>query len=131
MFRKNINKKAAAAVLSASLLGGAGVASVISPTQAYAADNASSSTTQITPRGPGQHLKDVLGSLVGKGTISQEQSDAVIKALEESRPTDGMGPRDGRGFRHKYRANAAPTDTDPTETESTEGENATPAPASS
>jgi hypothetical protein len=44
--------------------------------------------------GPRQFLTSALADLVTAGSITQEQSDAIVAALEAAKPTDG-GPRGG------------------------------------
>ena len=46
---------------------------------------------------PGQHMADAIAPLVQDGTITQEQADAVIAALEAARPEGGPGMGHGRG----------------------------------
>lgn len=101
----NISRKATAALLAASLAGGAGVGAIMTtPMVAFAADASTESTAEATARTPGQWITDALKGLVDKGTITQEQSDAVAKALEDARPE---GPRGGFLMHHSPASEAA------------------------
>ncbi|HKY14446.1 MAG TPA: hypothetical protein VJM33_05940, partial [Microthrixaceae bacterium] len=54
---------------------------------------------EVRKAGKGQWVADALAPLVENGTLTQEQADAVIKALQDARP-DGPGRGHGRGHHH-------------------------------
>jgi hypothetical protein len=89
------SKKIAAAAMGAALLGGSGLATLMT-TGAYAADSSSSSSSSTATKAePGQWMSDALAKLVTAGTLTQAQADAVTTALEAARPEGGPGQ--GRG----------------------------------
>ena len=47
---------------------------------------------------PGQHMADALAPLVADGTLTQDQADEVIAALEAARPQGGPGMGHGGGM---------------------------------
>ncbi len=85
-----MRRKIRNAAIAASLIGGAGVLSM--PMTAFAEDTSTAATAQATAKSPAQWAKDALKGLVDKGTITQEQSDAVAQALQDARPPGGHGP---------------------------------------
>jgi hypothetical protein len=70
---------------------------------AQAADPGSSSSTAPADPAPkperGAWLRGALAPLVQKGTITQDQADAVIAALEAAKPAKGRGGPGHKGFR--------------------------------
>lgn len=89
-----MNKTFAAGTLAASLaVGGLAGAALGAPGVAGATDLTSSAAATATD-GAGW-VQDALSGLVGDGTITQGQADAVETALEHARPE-----RQGHGFRH-------------------------------
>lgn len=102
-----MNKKLAAAAVGASLLTGAGAGALLSiPGTATAQAPASSAATAATaaattPTPPAPPwVTDALKKLVDAGTITQAQSDAILRALLAAAPP-GRGPgRPGRAFGH-------------------------------
>jgi hypothetical protein len=93
------NRKVAGVVMAGSLLGAAMAGSFVAPPlAAFAADTSTTATAQATARTPGQWITDSLKGLVGKGTITQAQSDAVAAALKDAQPKGGPGGgHGGRG----------------------------------
>ena len=101
-------KKLAAAALTASLVGG-GAVGLYSPVAAFAQSTA---TTVAQADATPTWMSDALTKLVGAGTVTQAQADAVQQALTDARPDRGpgfgkhMGPRGSDGPRrrcHGYR----------------------------
>jgi polyhydroxyalkanoate synthesis regulator phasin len=87
-----MKKKFTPAVVAASLVGGIAIGSFVAPPMAaFAADTSTAEAAETTARSPGQWITDSLKGLVDKGTITQEQSDAVATALEESKPQGPFG----------------------------------------
>jgi polyhydroxyalkanoate synthesis regulator phasin len=102
-----MKKRVTSAVAAASVAGGVVIGSFLAPPMtAFAADGSTSATAQATARTPGQWITDSLKGLVDKGTITQEQSDAVAETLKEARPKVGFG-HGGGGFGHLDTAKAA------------------------
>jgi hypothetical protein len=92
------SKRIAAAAMGAALLGGSGLATLMT-TGAYAADSTSSSSSSTaTKADPGQWMSDALAKLVTAGTLTQAQADAVTTALEAARPEGGPGRGGGPGL---------------------------------
>jgi hypothetical protein len=89
-----MNKTFAAAAMAASLtVGGLAGAAIGVPGIAGATD-LTTGAVDTASRGAGW-VQDALSGLVGDGTITQEQADAVETALQDARPE-----RQGHGFRH-------------------------------
>jgi len=106
---KKTNKLAALG-LSAGLLAGAGSGMILSMSGAAGAQTGSATTQAAARPAPGEKLKEVLASLVADGTLTQEQSDKVIAAIEAARPAAGEGPRGGgKGGRERPGLQAAAT----------------------
>lgn len=96
--------------LTAGLLGG-GAAGIALTTPGIAQGQSSTTSTTTTGNGNGKvangagqsFLQQTLAPLVNKGTITQAQADAVIKAIEGARPGRGVarpgfgGPGEFRG----------------------------------
>lgn len=66
-------------------------------------DSTTDSTTPADPAAPakpdpGEFLQDTLQPLIDDGTLTQEQADKVIAALQDARPFAGHGPGGGPGF---------------------------------
>jgi hypothetical protein len=91
-----MHRKLAAAVVVASMVGGAGAGiALTTPGLAGAADTA----TAAAPKTPPPFVTDALKKLVDAGTINQSQADAVAAALAAAQPPrgpggPGHGPRD-------------------------------------
>jgi hypothetical protein len=93
-----MNKRLAAAGISASLLAGAaGFAIGVTGT----ADAQSGSPTTTAPStakpNPDTWLRDALKPLLDNNTLNQAQIDAVVKALADARPAGKGGPHEGIG----------------------------------
>lgn len=93
-----MSKKKVAAVLittAAVSISTIGVATASSKSSTTRVSTTSVSTSGI--KGPRADFAAVLASLVTKGTITQAQSDAIVKALDEARAADEanrpMGPK--------------------------------------
>ena len=95
-------KKSLAAVgLAAGLLtGGAAGALVATPGLGGAQEEIETPAEDGNRPEPGTHLRDALAPLVEDGTITQEQSDAVVATLLDALPEHPRGGpgRFGRGF---------------------------------
>jgi hypothetical protein len=92
--------------------GSGGAAAQTSPTapdttapDSSAPDTSAPDSTDADTKDPGSWLQDALAPLVADGTITQDQADAVVAALQEARPDRGPGfgpgrhgPFGGRGF---------------------------------
>jgi hypothetical protein len=97
-----MHRKLAAAVVVASMVGGAGAGiALTTPGLAGAADTATTSgtSTAAAPTTPPPFVTDALKKLVDAGTINQSQADAVAAALAAAQPPrgpggPGHGPRD-------------------------------------
>jgi hypothetical protein len=90
-----MNKRLAAAAVSASLLaGGAGFA--IGVTGTAGAQSGSPTTTAPSTAKPNSDawIRETLKPLLDNGTLTQAQIDAVAKALEDAHPA-GKGPKVG------------------------------------
>lgn len=95
-----MRKQIATVGLAAALVaGGAGALALVVPAVSSAQSTPDTSTTQSAdPNGDrGSHLADTLQPLIDDGTLTQEQADAVIAALETVRPEGGMGHGRGPG----------------------------------
>jgi polyhydroxyalkanoate synthesis regulator phasin len=87
-----MKKRVTSAVAAASVAGGVVIGSFLAPPMAaFAADSSTSTTAEATARTPGQWITDSLKGLVDKGTITQEQSDAVASTLKDAQPKGGFG----------------------------------------
>jgi hypothetical protein len=89
-----MKKQLAALGMSAALLGGGALGTVLmSPTTASAESSTASSTDTSTASSakPGAWMSDALAKLVDAGTLTQSQSDAVAAALAAARPEGGPG----------------------------------------
>ena len=94
-------KKVLAAIAAAGVLvAGAFTASVVAGSDTATAQTEEEST-EVTPRGPGSLLSEVLDELVAEGTIDQDTADEIAAAIEakveEKRASGEFGPR---GHRH-------------------------------
>ncbi len=100
-----IPKKIVAAGLAAGLVGGGAAGAVLSTSGVSGAETAAvtqdDTTTTAPPEGerpdPGSHLSDALAPLVEDGTITQEQADAVVEAIQAARPEGSGGEHGHRG----------------------------------
>ena len=94
-----MSKKKVAAVLittAAVSISTIGVATAASKSSTTRVSTTSVSTAGI--KGPRADFAAVLASLVTKGTITQAQSDAIVKALDEARAADmANGPKGPMG----------------------------------
>lgn len=94
-----MSKKKVAAVLittAAVSISTIGVATAASKSSTTRVSTTSVSTSGI--KGPRADFAAVLASLVTKGTITQAQSDAIVKALDEARAADmANGPKGPMG----------------------------------
>lgn len=84
---ENSRKRRIASVAAGSLLvAGSGLVAGIAMAGSASADDSISASETTTPRDPGTRIKDFLGSvlsgLVSKGTITQEQSDAITSGID-------------------------------------------------
>jgi len=93
--KETMNKRLAAAGVSASLLAGA-AGFAIGVTGTAGAQSGSPTTTAPAPAKPKADawIQDALKPLLDNGTLTQAQIDAVTKALQDARPA-GKGPLDG------------------------------------
>jgi hypothetical protein len=89
--------------ITASLLVGAGgIASAQDATSPSAPTTKTAATTKAAPKTEaggqtrGQRMQDVLAPLVTSGTLTQSQSDAVIKAFQDHAATERAAGRGGR-----------------------------------
>jgi polyhydroxyalkanoate synthesis regulator phasin len=82
-------------MLQATGPAGAASAPIVAPIDTTGTDTDNGGTTG-TRAG---RLADVLAPLVEDGTLTQAQADAVIEALQASRPEGGRGDREPRGGR--------------------------------
>ena len=84
-----MRKTIAAATVAASLAAGGLAGSVVAtPTLAGAAEDAAGTGSRAMG-----WVQQALGGLVGDGTITQAQADAVATALRDARPERGFGRR--------------------------------------
>ena len=94
-----MSKKKVAAVLittAAVSISTIGVATAASKSSTTRVSTTSVSTAGI--KGPRADFAAVLASLVTKGTITQAQSDAIVKAMDEARAADmANGPKGPKG----------------------------------
>ncbi len=115
-----MKKRFAAAGLAAGLAGGAiaGIAlthpsisgaQTDTTTAPSTSTDQAPSTDQAAPADKGAWLEDTLAPLVSNGTITQAQADAVIAAIEASRPPMGPGGPGGHRFGHGPDLEAAAT----------------------
>jgi len=82
--------------LAAGLVAGGAAGLVLVPASALGQPTARpTATAEHERKAPGEHLRAVLAPLVAKGTITQAQADAVIKALQDARPPAGSGRHHG------------------------------------
>ncbi|MDZ7674431.1 MAG: hypothetical protein U5K30_05125 [Acidimicrobiales bacterium] len=83
----------AAAAMAGALTVGAGTgAALFAPDLVNAQTVDTTESTEAQRPEPGQRLTDALAPLVDDGTITQEQADAVVAAIEEARPERMRGP---------------------------------------
>lgn len=88
----------AATLVAGSLLTGAGAGALLfTPTGASAADPPPASASAPAPSDHDNWISSALTPLVGDGTITQAQADAVTSALEAARPEPGPGGRGPAG----------------------------------
>lgn len=88
----------AAGLVATGLVGGAVLgAPVITGAQSTTTPESTESPATEAPaeegaRAPGEHLRDALQPLVDDGTLTVEQMEAVITALQDAHPSGGHGP---------------------------------------
>ena len=106
----DFKNKLAAAGVSVGLLGG-GLAGTLlsSPMISGAATDGATATAEGTKPERGAWVKETLAKLVTDGTLTQEQSDKVLAALESNRPERPEGGHHGRGHRARVGLEAAST----------------------
>lgn len=133
MFTKTIKASLAAATISAATLGGIGLsmaAQTPSSDQAQVVEQNQSADQEVADQAADQanhqaeataHLTDALAPLVSDGTITQAQSDAVVKTLVEAGPFGERGPRGHRGPRLDAAAEAIGIDVDTLKSELSSG----------
>ena len=98
-----MNKRLAAAAVSASLLaGGAGFAIGVTGTAGAQSDPPTTTAPPTTKPSSEAKLRETLKPLLDNGTLSQAQIDAVVKALQDARlaekvPRGGNLRKDGHG----------------------------------
>lgn len=89
-----MNKRIAAAAVSASLLaGGAGFAIGVTGTAGAQSDPPTTTAPSTAKPSSEERIRETLKPLLDNGTLTQAQIDAVVKALEDARPA--KTPRDG------------------------------------
>lgn len=107
----SMKKKAVAAALTAGLLGGGAAGLIMGGTGVSGAQETTTTVEQQagdTTQGdaatqdagrpdPSEHFAEALTPLVEAGTITQAQADAVIAALADAGPPQGMGGHGGPG----------------------------------
>jgi hypothetical protein len=100
--KKNVRTLiASVGLLGTVVVGGASIANAQTntATTAVKASPTAASTTASTVRPDHTtQLNSALAPLVTAGTITQAQADAVVKAIEAARPTDGGPGRHGGGM---------------------------------
>ena len=92
-----MNKKIIATAIAASTLGGAAAgATLLAPGFAGAQEDDGTTPAEARVRPDrGERIAEALQGLVGDGTLTRAQVDAVVDALSEARPDRGEG-REGR-----------------------------------
>ena len=95
-----MNKRLAAAGLSASLLAGAAGFTIGVTGTAGAQSGSPTTTAPSTSTKPGNDtwMRDALKPLLDNNTLSQAQIDAVVKALQDARPAGKGDHRGGKGI---------------------------------
>ena len=95
-----MNKRLAAAGLSASLLAGAAGFTIGITGTAGAQSGSPTTTAPSTSAKPGSDtwMRDALKPLLDDNTLSQAQIDAVVKALQDARPAGKGDHRGGKGI---------------------------------
>jgi hypothetical protein len=91
-----MNKRLAAAGLSASLLAGAAGFTIGITGTADAQSGAPTTTAPAAAKPADGWIRDALKPLLDNNTLNQSQIDAVVKALQDARPTH-KGPGGHRG----------------------------------
>ncbi len=94
---KKIATAAVAGVLSLAVTGAAAFAAFqpSEPAPAAAAFDTGRTTAQAHPAAPRDRVKDVLDKLVAKGTITQAQEDAILRAFADAAGNKG-NDKEGR-----------------------------------
>jgi len=98
-----MRKLLAGAVLSAAVIGGGAAVVIVNPLGIAGAQSTTTAPAAADPgtppadHRPGQVLDDVLNDLVGKGTLSQDQANAVRDGVKAKKVDAAPGGPHGRG----------------------------------
>lgn len=98
-----MRKLLAGAALSAAVIGGGAAVVIVNPLGIAGAQSTTTTPAPTDPsptaadHRPGQVLDDVLDDLVGKGTLSPDQANAVRDGVKARKGTEPPGGRHGRG----------------------------------
>jgi hypothetical protein len=84
-------------VISVPGIAGASSSGAVVISQSTDTTTPSDATTDTAETERGQWLKDAVQALVDDGTLTQEQADKVVTAIEAAKPEGGRGGRGGHG----------------------------------